>query len=121
MRSKSSFLDSNRLTIVDDVLAKLEIHSNLEEHLIYPAIRSVAPDKNLIDDAIEEHHLMSLLARELRTLDLRDDRYKAKFRLLTRIVRQHNNNEETHVFPEAVRGNLDWRTLGQQAVNLNDR
>jgi hemerythrin superfamily protein len=109
--------ESVRQRIVREVLSKLEFHSNLEEDFIYPAIRNVIRDKEMVDDAIEEHHIMSLLARDLRQMDARDDRYKAKFRVLTRIVRQHYQDEETRLFPEAMRANVDWSTLGRQVTD----
>jgi len=100
---------------------KLEIHTNLEEDLIYPAVRHTLPEKDLIDDAIEEHHVMSLLGRELRTMQVTDAGYKAKFRVLSQIVRHHITEEETRIFPEATTAGFDWSALDQPTAILSNK
>jgi hemerythrin superfamily protein len=43
--------------IVETALAELEVHAKLEEELIYPAIRSEIDNDELMDEALEEHHV----------------------------------------------------------------
>jgi hemerythrin superfamily protein len=112
--------DDSLQQIVEESLAQLEVHTNLEEDLIYPAVRHVILAKETIDDAIEVHHVLSLLARELRKMPATDARYRAKFRVLSQIVRHHISEEETRIFPKAEQAGLDWIALGQEATVLHD-
>ena len=104
----------SRHRIVEQVLAMLERHSNIEEDLVYPAIREAVGDDHLVDKAVEEHHLMSLLARELRQMQPRDEGYAAKFEVLSDVVRRHVEDEEDRMFPEALEADIDWDHIGKQ-------
>ncbi len=108
--------DQSRERIANDVLTNLEIHSNLEEDLIYPAFRAAIGNDDIIDKALEEHHVFTLLGRELRNMHLKDERYVAKFRVLSDIVLHHIQQEESHIFPEAEKVVIDFSS--QRRVNM---
>ena len=54
--------------LVDTALMELEIHANLEEKLIYPAFREEIEDEDLMDEALEEHHLVHRTIAELKKM-----------------------------------------------------
>lgn len=54
----------SRKGIVDEALNALEIHSTIEEKLVYLAIRRVTDDKEMVAEANEEHHLVRFLIKE---------------------------------------------------------
>ncbi|HEU4685507.1 MAG TPA: hemerythrin domain-containing protein [Nitrospira sp.] len=111
-----------REDVAEAALLKLEVHSNVEEDVIYPTIRAAIADKDMIDEAIEEHHAMSLLARELRKLPASDPRYKAKFHVLAKFVSRHLEEEEQRTFPEAENAGLDWSALTlKKAAEVGDK
>src|SRR5689334_15952908 len=56
----------SRKGIVDEALNALEIHSMIEEKLVYPAIRKATGDKDMVGEANEEHHVVKFLVKELR-------------------------------------------------------
>ncbi len=47
--------------IVETALMELDVHAKLEEGLIYPAIRPEIDDEDLMDEALEEHHVVHVL------------------------------------------------------------
>ncbi|MEO6112592.1 MAG: hemerythrin domain-containing protein [Nitrospiraceae bacterium] len=51
--------------IVETALAELEVHAKLEEELIYPEIRQEIDD-DLMDEALEERHVVYGLIGELK-------------------------------------------------------
>ena len=112
--------DRARQGIADRALVELEIHSNLEEDLIYPAIRRAVGDDNMINEALEEHHVVSMLGRELRAMQANDERYTAKFKVLNDIVLRHIQQEESRTFPQAEKAQVDWKQLGKEATALRD-
>ena len=89
--------------IAEEVFAALEAHTTLEEELFYPAIkRKMDQDgKDLVAEAVEEHHVVTTLMGELKGLDPKDERYDAKFKVLMEQVEHHIEEEEGEMFPEA--------------------
>jgi hypothetical protein len=55
---------------------ELEVHAHLEEKLMYPALRPELDDDDIMDEALEEHHLVHTLIAELKKMKPSDDRYK---------------------------------------------
>jgi len=102
--------------IVETALTELEVHSKLEEELIYPAIRAEIDDDDLMDEALEEHHVVHGLLVELKKMKPRDERYDAKFTVLAESVRHHIKEEESEMFPKAEDCEIDWEALCSQVV-----
>lgn len=106
--------------IVETALAELEVHAKLEEELIYPAIRAEIDEDDLMDEALEEHHVVHGLIGELKKMKPSDGRYDAKFTVLAENVRHHIKEEESEMFPKAEDCDLDWEALHQQAMKRKD-
>jgi hemerythrin-like domain-containing protein len=89
--------------IAEGVFTELEIHTTLEEELFYPAMKRQTDQdgKDLVAEAIEEHHVVTTLMEELKGLDPKDERYDAKFKVLVENVEHHIEEEEGEMFPEA--------------------
>jgi hemerythrin superfamily protein len=89
--------------IAEEVLAALEVHTTLEEELFYPAVKQKTDrdGKDLVAEAVEEHHVVMTLMAELKDLDPTDERYEAKFKVLMETVSPHIEEEEGEMFPEA--------------------
>jgi hemerythrin-like domain-containing protein len=89
--------------IAEEVCTELEVHTTLEEEFFYPAMkRNTDQDgKDLVAEAIEEHHVVATLMEELKGLDPKDERYDAKFKVLMENVEHHIEEEEGEMFPEA--------------------
>jgi hemerythrin-like domain-containing protein len=89
--------------IVEEVFAALEVHTQLEEEIFYPAIQGLGEKegKKLIAESIEEHQVVKHLMEEMQDLDAGDEQYEAKFTVLMENVRHHIEEEETEMFPMA--------------------
>jgi hemerythrin superfamily protein len=89
--------------IAEEVFTELEIHTTLEEELFYPAMKRKTDQdgKDLVAEAMEEHHVVTTLMEELQGLDPKDERYDAKFKVLMDNVEHHIEEEEGEMFPEA--------------------
>ena len=106
--------------IVDTALEELEIHAQLEEELIYPAIRPEIDDEDLMDEAVEEHHVVHVLIAELKKMKAGDDRFDAKFTVLAENVKHHIKEEETEMFPKIQKIQIDWESLEAEVVELKE-
>ncbi len=98
--------------IAEQAMQELEVHTTIEEELFYPALDAKADKdgKKLVDEAVEEHHVVKVLIGELKTLAPEADQYPAKFTVLTENVEHHIEEEEGELFPDAeqrLKGELD--------------
>ena len=102
--------------IVRDAIGELEVHATLEEQIFYPAVRKTDDDEEhqtQMDEALEEHHVAKMLIAELKQMGPRDERYDAKFLVLSESVKHHIDEEESEVLPKAKEGGLDLVALGR--------
>lgn len=103
-------MDVSRRTIQE-----LEVHTAIEEQIVYPAFRQAFKDKAMIDEAVQEHHLVHVLLRELKALRSRHGTFDAKFTVLKELIQDHVDEEECHMFPKAEAQDLDWNALYKNA------
>jgi hemerythrin superfamily protein len=107
--------------IAQTTIQELEIHAELEEELIYPAIRKGTKDDTLMNEATEEHHLVHVLIAELKELDPRDATFIAKFTVLGELVKHHVKEEEGEMFPEAQKAKIDWEALKAEVMERKEQ
>jgi hemerythrin superfamily protein len=100
--------------IVQQALKELDVHTALEEEIIYPAIRAKIDDEDIMDEALEEHHVAHVLMEELKGMQPSDDRYDAKFTVLAESVKHHVKEEESQVLPKAEEMEVDSPELQDQ-------
>lgn len=99
----------------------LEVHAELEEALIYPAIRAGIADAEVMNEAKEEHHLVHVLIAELKALEPSDDAFKAKFSVLGELVKHHVKEEEGEMFPRAQKAKIDWEELKAEVMERKEQ
>ncbi len=107
--------------IVDTVLTELEIHAELEEKLIYPAFRQEMNDEDLMDEALEEHHVVHGVIGELKKMKPGDERYDAKVTVLSELCKHHIKEEEEEMLPKAEKRDIDWDRLSEQVMKRKDQ
>lgn len=100
-----------RAAIIRSALKELEVHADLEEKIVYPALREHLEEDGLITESLEEHHVVHLLIKELKGARVKQERRDAKFTVLAENVKHHIKEEEESLFPEALAHDLDWESL----------
>jgi hemerythrin superfamily protein len=104
--------------LVEQITRELEVHTTIEEETYYPAVEAKArrDGKELIGEAIEEHHVVKILLGELATLSPEDDAYDAKVTVLMENVRHHVEEEESEMLPqsEEILGRDELTRLGEE-------
>ena len=111
----------SRQRIADEALRALEVHAKIEEGLVYPAIREATDEEDMMDEAVEEHHVVKLLIKELHKMKASADGYKAKFKVLSELVKHHVLEEEQEMFPQAEQTDIDWEEIGQEAMSIKEK
>jgi len=105
--------EQSKEQIVEHTLRELEVHAALEEEIFYPAAEEQIGEKDSIDEAREEHHVVKLLIGELKKMNADDDRYDAKYTVLAESVKHHIEEEESELFPK-LEGKLDAEEIGAE-------
>src|SRR6476659_7151795 len=68
--------------IAQEAMHELEVHAEIEEEIFYPAAKAKADKdgKELVAEAVEEHHVVKTLIGELKALTEVNEQYEAKYR-----------------------------------------
>lgn len=112
-RFKPSTSKTRKMAIVANACLALEIHAQLEEEILYSALREAVPGDEVLDKSVPEHDEMRRLIGVLRSLEPESADYDSTFRTLIRTVLHHVADEETVLLPQAellLQGEL--RALG---------
>lgn len=107
---------NTKQAIVKTACTALEIHSQLEEEIFYPAMRELATDRAVLDKSVPEHGKVRRLIGELRMMDPMAPEYDSTFMEMMRDVIHHVADEETVLLPDAERllSQTQLRELGAQ-------
>src|SRR5690242_3648393 len=92
---------ATRGEIADRIIELLTAHTYIENEVMYPQIRELAPElEHDILDSYEEHHLADLLIAEIAALEPYEERFDPKMTVLMESVRHHMDAEESEWFPQ---------------------
>ncbi|TAM87185.1 hemerythrin domain-containing protein [bacterium] len=105
-----------REKIAQKIAEELRLHSEVEEQIVYPAIKEKtkggSDERVEVLESYEEHALVANLLDELGGTDPKDESYRAKLRVIETLVLQHVKEEEGRLF-RLARDVLDHRELAQ--------
>lgn len=101
-RYRASASPPVRQALVHALCLALEVHTRIEEELLYPAVREAAPS-DFLHRAVAEHEQMRRLIHQLRRMRPSDPDYDLTFMGLMRDVMHHVADEETEFLPQAER------------------
>jgi iron-sulfur cluster repair protein YtfE (RIC family) len=105
-----------RQGIVAELFVELELHTQLEETVFYPAFADETNQEGqeLVAASLEDHEDIDVLVEELRGLEADQEAFAAKFQVLRAKVEQHVQDEESQMFPQAE------QALEEQLEELRD-
>ena len=92
----------------------LQVHTQLEEEIFYPAAREAIENPELIDEAIVEHASAKQLIGEIEKMKPGEELYDAKVKVLQEQVLHHVEEEEGELFPQVEASELDLEALGKK-------
>jgi hemerythrin superfamily protein len=104
-----------RRKLLDQIATALQGHTTIEEELFYPAVRDLGTKKatDMVSEALEEHHVVKLVLRELPQVDPKDERFEAKMTVLSELVEHHADEEQEEMFKTAQKiGDEELKGLG---------
>ncbi|HEV8653223.1 MAG TPA: hemerythrin domain-containing protein [Actinomycetes bacterium] len=116
--------------LVEQISHELEVHTAIEEEIFYPAVQAKAPkeDREIVEEAYEEHHVVKVLLGELAGMEpdadgFDADGFDAKVTVLMENVRHHVEEEETELLPESEKllGKERMDELGEKMARRKEQ
>jgi hemerythrin superfamily protein len=97
---------------------ELEVHTTIEEDVFYPWARGLSDEiAEVVDEGVEEHHVVDVLLGEVADLSPGDDEWVAKLTVVIENVEHHAEEEESEMFPQ-IRKASDGDALEAMAADL---
>ena len=92
----------------------LKVHTQIEEEIFYPQARKATEEDDLLDEAKVEHAGAKDLIAQIEEMEVGDDLYDAKVKVLGEQVKHHIKEEEEELFPEVKSAKMDVEALGKK-------
>jgi hypothetical protein len=99
-----------REKLFTELKAELELHTGLEEHHLFPILRSNAETEEIVANAIRDNQELQAKLAELESLPKNDEAFPERLKALQNTFRQHARDEKHELLP-AVQ-----RALGEEQV-----
>jgi len=80
------------------IKGELTVHETIEEEIFYPALLDKAKTHDITLEGYEEHHVVDLLMGELEDLDVADETWGAKAKVMQENIEHHIEEEEGEMF-----------------------
>lgn len=88
----------------------LTVHEQMEEAVLYPALKEHAETKDIVLEAYEEHDVVDTILGELEQTPVDDETWHAKLTVMRENLLHHMEEEEDEMFGQ-IRGLFDKETL----------
>jgi hemerythrin superfamily protein len=95
------------------ICSELKVHAQVEEEIFYPAARKALPrSRDLLDEATVEHGSAKALISQIEASEPRDPLFDANVLVLSEYIKHHVKEEESELFPQLRKADLDLVALG---------
>ncbi|HWN07719.1 MAG TPA: hemerythrin domain-containing protein [Pyrinomonadaceae bacterium] len=81
--------------------SELDLHAQIEETILYPALEKADETREITLEAYEEHRLVKQLLKELESMDKSEEQWTARFTVLKENIEHHVEEEEDEMFKKA--------------------
>ena len=106
--------EDRKAALAEKICLALKVHAQIEEEIFYPQAREASHDNDLLDEALVEHSTVKNLIGEIEAIEVGEELYDAKIRVLGEMVKQHIKEEEEELFPELQSSKMDLGAVGKK-------
>ena len=112
----------DRQQLFQKLREELELHTEVEERLVYPEMKKHPGTREFAEEALEEHAEVKRLLKEIGELSPDDERWPDMIEELDHAVQHHVREEEEQMFPAARREISESRAseLGRQIEEMKE-
>ena len=93
--------EKTRTKLFATIKGELFVHERIEEEIFYPALKSHPKARDIVLEGYEEHHVVDEIMGELEALDVTDETWGAKFKVMKENIEHHIEEEEGEMFKQA--------------------
>ena len=111
--------EKTRTELFATIKGELMVHERIEEEIFYPALRDHPRARDIVLEGYEEHHVVDEIMGELEALDVTDESWGAKFKVMKENVEHHIEEEESEMFKQA-RAVFDTQELDDLGTRMAD-
>lgn len=117
---ESDMSDSEREKLLSKIEKELEIHTQIEEEIFYPAFaqkKSSDEKKKMYHEAMEEHRAVEkLVMPDLKKTEVGSDQFMGRAKVLKELVEHHADEEEEEMFKlaEKAMSKDELKELGEK-------
>lgn len=119
----SNRASKKRHELLEKVSKELEIHTRVEEEILYPAMKEAGGKQEInrmYFEAIEEHRAVEkLVIPDLEKTEVETDQFAGRVKVLKELVEHHVDEEESEMFPkiQAMFSKDELSELGQKVLD----
>jgi hypothetical protein len=106
--------DAEKLELSEKISLALAVHAKIEEELLYPAAHDSIEDEDLVDEAQVEHATAKDLIAQIESMSVDEPLFDAKVKVLGEYIAHHVEEEETELFPEIKKSDMDLTAIAAQ-------
>lgn len=103
---------SKKAALVATICNELNVHTQIEEEIFYPAVQAALKDHELVPEANVEHGSVKALIAEVEGKTPDGDLFDARIKVMSEWVKHHVKEEQNEMFPRARKTKLDMHALG---------
>ena len=112
--------EEEQSSIAQRVCQLLTVHATIEEEVLYPAAKEAFEDEeddDLVNEAEVEHASAKELIAKIEGMSSDDEHFKATVTVLGEYIKHHVKEEESELFPELKKTELDLKELGARLAD----
>jgi len=108
--------DEEQSAIAQRVCQLLTVHAQIEEEILYPEAKEAfggeEESEDLVNEAEVEHGSAKELIAKIEAMSSDDEHFKATVTVLGEYIKHHVKEEESELFPQLKKTELDLKELG---------
>jgi len=103
--------------------SSLELHTQIEEEIYYPALEGKDETDDLVSDAYQEHDEVDDLLKEMSGTDVGSEEFQDLLQQLKESINHHVKEEENELFPksEKVLGAEKLEQMGDEMEKMKTK
>lgn len=108
--------------LAEQICLALKVHTQIEEEIFYPASREAlsGDQEEMVDEAVVEHAAAKNLIAEIEAMEVGDELFDAKVKVLQEMIEHHVEEEEKEYFPATRKTEMDMEALGMQMASRKE-
>ena len=111
--------EKTRTELFATLKGEMIVHERIEEEIFYPTLKEHPRAKDIVLEGYEEHHVVDEIMGELEALDVTDETWGAKFKVMKENIEHHIEEEEGEMFKQA-RAVFDREELEELGTRMEE-